>query len=67
MQTDYNDIIAATIRYARVTNSLIWAEEVAERVAAASPLAFDSSQLAEALAVAAVREKLPVTVPRRSH
>jgi hypothetical protein len=64
MQTGFQDIIFATVRCAKMTNSLLWADQMADRIADATPISVNPADLADELTAAAIREGVPVTVAR---
>ena len=64
MQTGFQDIISATVRVAKMSNSLLWADQVADRIANATPMSVNPAAIADELTEAAVREGVPVNVAR---
>jgi hypothetical protein len=64
MQTGFHDIVSATVRNAKASSSLLWADQIADRIAAATPIPVSPAVLAAELAFAAIREGVPVSIPR---
>ena len=64
MQSGFHDIVSATVRNAKSGSSLLWADRIADRIAAATPIPVSPAAIADELARAAIREGVPVSVPR---
>lgn len=64
MQTGFNEIVSATVRYAKASQSLLWADQMADRIADATPIPVNPALLADQLTLAAIREGVPVNVAR---
>ena len=60
MQTGFHDIVCATVRYAKFSQSLLWADQMADRIADATPLAVNPELIACQLTAAAIREGVNV-------
>ena len=60
MEQSFDAIIAATVRQAKAGRHLLWADQIAERIANATPLPIDRKTLVNRLAAAAVHEGVPV-------
>jgi hypothetical protein len=65
MDRRFQAIVTAAVSSAKRRQSLLWAEALADRIAAATPLEVDRRELAERLTLEAARQGVPVTVARR--
>ena len=66
MQPAFHDIVSATVRYAKASQSLLWADQMADRIANATPLAVNPELIADQLTAAAIREGVNVAWNRES-
>jgi hypothetical protein len=64
MEHSFDAIICATIRQAKAGGHLLWADRIAGRIAAATPLPVDRKLLVDQLAAAAVHEGIAVSFGR---
>ena len=60
MEQTFQAIISATVRQAKAGQHLLWADQIADRIANATPLRVDRKALVEQLTAAAVQEGIPV-------
>jgi hypothetical protein len=63
MMKPFQAMIEAAVRHAKAERSLLWADELAERIAASTPLDVAPADIAEALVREAARRGVAVTVP----
>ena len=63
MSTPFQAIIEAAVQRAKAEESLLWADELAERIAASTPLDVTPAEIAQAVAKEAARLGVAVTVP----
>ena len=61
---NFQPIVVAAVEHAKAQNSLLWADLLAERIAASTPLRFDRDAIAERLTLEAIRQGVPVTMAR---
>ena len=66
MDTRFQAIIEAVVQQAKSEHSLLWADEVAERIAAWTPLSVRASDISEQISELAARVGVAVTVSRRT-
>lgn len=62
MDPRFQAIIKAAVQSAKVQKNLIWAEDLARRIASSTPLPVEAADIAEQLTVEAVRAGVAVTV-----
>jgi hypothetical protein len=55
-------VVEIAVRETKRRTSLLWADRLADRIADASPLPFDRSDLSERLTIEAVRQGIPVVI-----
>ena len=65
MDLRFQAFIEAAVRHAKTDRSLLWAEEIAQRIVASTPLKVEAPAIAEQLAREAVRAGVAVTVAGR--
>jgi hypothetical protein len=65
MDKRFQAIVTAAVSSAKRRHSLLWAEALADRIAAATPLEVDRCELAERLTVEAARQGVAVSVARK--
>jgi hypothetical protein len=63
MTNQFQAIIEAAVRHAKAERSLLWADELAHRIAASTPLDVEEADIAQAVASEAARVGVAVTVP----
>jgi len=66
MDTRFQAIIEAVVQQAKADHSLLWADEVAERIADWTPLSVRASDISEQISRLAAISGVAVTVSRRS-
>ena len=66
MDLRFQAIIEAAVQRAKAEQSLLWADEVAERIASSTPLDVRAADISEQIAHAAARAGVPVTVIART-
>jgi hypothetical protein len=65
MDMRFQAIIEAAVQQAKVEQSLLWADEVAERIASSTPLKVRAADISEQISLVAARAGVPVTVIER--
>jgi hypothetical protein len=65
MDLRFQAIIEAAVQQAKVEQSLLWADEVAERIVSSTPLTVHTADISEQISRAAARAGVPVTVIER--
>jgi hypothetical protein len=65
MDMRFQAIIEAAVKQAKVEQSLLWADVVAERIASSTPLKVRAADISEQISVVAARAGVPVTVMER--
>ena len=65
MDMRFQAIIEAAVKQAKVQQSLLWADVVAERIASSTPLKVRAADISEQISVVAARAGVPVTVMER--
>jgi hypothetical protein len=66
MDLRFQAIIEAAVQQAKAEQSLLWADEVAERIASSTPLDVRAADISEQIARTAARAGVPVTVIART-
>lgn len=66
MDTRFQSIIEAVVHQAKAERSLLWADEVAERIAAWTPLSVRAADISEQISELAAKVGVAVTVSRRT-
>jgi hypothetical protein len=66
MDMRFQAIIEAAVQQAKVDQSLLWADEVAERIASSTPLMVRAADLSEQISRAAAAAGVAVTVAERT-
>ena len=66
MDMRFQAIIEAAVQQAKAEQSLLWADEVAARIASSTPLDVRAADISEQIAHAAARAGVAVTVIGRS-
>jgi hypothetical protein len=66
MDTRFQAIIEAVVQRAKSEQSLLWADEIAERIAASTPLSVRASDISEQISQLAATVGVAVTVSRRT-
>jgi hypothetical protein len=64
MDPRFQAIIEAAVEHARAEHNLLWADELAKRIVASTPLRVNAADIAEQLTHAAVQAGVAVTVAR---
>ena len=67
MDPRFQAIIEAAVEQAKSESNLLWADEMAKRIASSTPLKVEAADIAEQLTKEAVRAGVAVTVARSSH
>lgn len=62
MDKTFHSIIVAAVRLARSKASLLWADQLAARLADATPLSMDLSELGERITTEAIKQGVPVVI-----
>ena len=65
MDMRFQAIIEAAVKQAKVQQSLLWADVVAERIASSTPLKVRAADISEQISLVAARAGVPVTVMER--
>ena len=65
MDFRFQAFIEAAVQQAKAEQSLLWAEEIAERIVSSTPLAVHSADISEQIAREAARLGVAVTVMQR--
>ena len=65
MDMRFQAIIEAAVKQAKVEQSLLWADVVAERIASSTPLKVRAADISEQISLVAARAGVPVTVMER--
>jgi hypothetical protein len=65
MDNHFDAFIDAAVERAKSEQSLLWADEVAERIVSSTPLTVRASDISEKISRAAARAGVAVTVTRR--
>jgi hypothetical protein len=65
MDKRFQAIIEAAVRQAKTEQSLLWADEVAERIASSTPLTVRAADISEQISRVAARAGVAVTVAER--
>ena len=58
----FDAIVVAAVRLTRSKVSLLWADQLAARLAEATPLSVDLSDLSERITAEAIRQSVPVVI-----
>jgi len=66
MDTRFQAIIEAVVHQAKAEQSLLWADEIAERIAAWTPLSVRASEISEQISELAASVGVAVTVSRHT-
>lgn len=65
MNMNIDPIVTAAVQQARDANSLLWADELADRIADSTPLPLEASEIAEQITREAIREGAAVLMPAK--
>jgi hypothetical protein len=65
MDMRFQAIIEAAVKQAKVEQSLLWADVVAERIASSTPLKVRAADISAQISLVAARAGVPVTVMER--
>ena len=65
MDMRFQAIIELAVRQAKDEQSLLWADEFAERIASSTPLSVRAADISEQISRVAARAGVPVTVIQR--
>jgi len=66
MDQRFQAIIEAVVHQAKTEHSLVWADDVAERIAASTPLSVRAADISEQISRLAATSGVPVTVSRHT-
>jgi hypothetical protein len=64
MDLRFQAFIEAAVQQAKAAESLLWADEIAERIASSTPLSVRATEISEQIAREAARVGVAVTVAR---
>ena len=67
MDPRFQAFMEAAVRRAKSERNMLWAEEMAHRIASSTPLRVNTAEITEQLTSEAVRAGVAVTVSRASH